>query len=103
MDERQPAAYTPVGRSAGARSVINEELLLGFLGDELNVDTSSIVADEPLFSTGVIDSFALITLMTYLETQCGFRIAPMEVTLDNFDSIERILRFAERKLQDLGA
>jgi len=83
--------------------VINDDLLLRFLSDELNIDATTIAADDPLFSSGIIDSFALITLMTYLESQCGFRIAPMEVTLDNFDSIERILRFAERKLQEVGA
>ena len=40
--------------------------------------------------------------MTFLESQCGFRIGPMEVTLDNVDSVERILQFAERKQQEMG-
>jgi acyl carrier protein len=83
--------------------VITEELLLRFLGDDLNIDTADITADKLLFSSGIVDSFALITLMTFLESQCGFRIGPMEVTLDNFDSIERIRRFAERKAQEADA
>ena len=58
---------------------------------------------KPLFSSGIVDSFTPITLMTFLESQCGFRIGPMEVTLDNFDSIERILRFAERKTREADA
>ena len=58
---------------------------------------------KPLFRSGTVDSFAPITLLTFLESQCGFRIGPMEVTLDNFDSIERILRFAERKTGEAGA
>ena len=58
---------------------------------------------KPLFSSGIVDSFAPITLMTFLESQCGFRIGPMEVTLDNVDSVERILQFAERKQQEVGA
>ena len=52
---------------------------------------------KPLFSSGVVDSFTPITLMTFLESQCGFRTGPMEVSLDNFDCVERILQFAERK------
>jgi acyl carrier protein len=83
--------------------VINEDLLLRFLSDDLNIDTADVEADQPLFSSGIVDSFALISLMTYLESQCEFRIGPMEVTLDNFDSIERILQFAERKRQGARA
>ena len=54
------------------------------------------------FSSGIVDSFAPIALITLLESQCGFRIGPMEVTLDNLDAVERILRFAERKQQEVG-
>ena len=83
--------------------MVTEELLLRFLGDDLNIDTAGITSADPLFSTGIIDSFALITLMTFIESQCGFRIGPMEVTLDNFDSIERILQFTARKTGDAGS
>jgi acyl carrier protein len=83
--------------------VITEDLLLRFLRDDLKIDTADISPGNPLFSSGIVDSFALITLMTYLESQCGFRIGPMEVTLDNFDSIERILRFADRKVKESSA
>jgi acyl carrier protein len=80
--------------------MVTEELLLRFLGDDLSIDTTGVTPAEPLFSSGIVDSFALITLMTFLESQCGFRIGPMEVTLDNFDSIERIMRFADRKAKE---
>ena len=83
--------------------MVNEQLLLRFLGDDLSIDTAGITPAEPLFSSGIVDSFALITLMTFIESQCGFRIGPMEVTLENFDSIDRILRFAERKTREAGA
>ena len=58
---------------------------------------------KPLFSSGIVDSFAPITLLTFLESPWGFRIGPLEVNLDNFDSVERILQFAERKQQEAGA
>ena len=76
---------------------LTEQSLLQFIQDELGVDTSAVKADTPLFSQGVIDSFALVSLMTYVESGCGFRIRPDEVTLDNFDSIERILAFVQRR------
>ena len=83
--------------------MVTEQLLLRFLGDDLNIDTAGISPANPLFNSGIVDSFALVTLMTFLESQCGFRIGPMEVTLENFDSIERILQFAERKVQQNGS
>ena len=75
---------------------VTEEGLLGFLSDDLAIETSDIAADTLLFSTGIIDSFALVTLMTYIETEGGVRIAPADVNLANFDSISRILTYVER-------
>lgn len=67
-----------------------------FLQEELGVDLSDIGGSDPLFSSGIVDSFALVTLMMFLEQQGGFRINPSDVTLDNFDTIERILAFTNR-------
>jgi acyl carrier protein len=77
--------------------MITEATLIEFLGEDLGVDTSDLAPNSLLFSTGVIDSFALVSLMTYLETEGRFRLSPTEVNLDNLDSIERIIAFCERK------
>src|SRR5690349_18517094 len=82
-------------RLRGGR-MISEAKLLEFLGDDLGIDTSDITPDAPLFSTGVVDSFALVSLMTYIEAQGGFRLSPVDVNLDNFDSIGRIVAFCGR-------
>jgi acyl carrier protein len=67
-----------------------------FLEEEIGVDTSDILNDSPLFSSGVIDSFALVTLITWMEKEGRFRIHPADVNLDNMDSIERLLAYAAR-------
>ena len=76
-------------------SVSNEEIV-DFLSDDLGVDTRDVRPDTRLFSSGIIDSFALVSLMTFLEKRCGFRINPIDVNLDNMDSVERIVAFAQR-------
>ncbi len=76
--------------------MLTEAGLLAFLEEELGVDTADVDAQMLLFSTGIIDSFALVTLMTYLETEGGFRISPVDVNLGNMDSIARMLAYAER-------
>lgn len=51
-----------------------------FLESELGVDLSDVANSDPLFSSGIVDSFALVTLMMHLEQQGGFRINPGDVT-----------------------
>jgi acyl carrier protein len=71
-------------------------VLLKYLNDELAVDTSSLDEDSPLFSSGVIDSFSLVSLLTSIESQWGFRIPSTDVTLENFDTISRITAYVSR-------
>lgn len=72
--------------------------IVEFLESELGVDLSDVTNADPLFSSGIVDSFALVTLMMHLEQQGGFRINPGDVTLDNFDTIDRIIAFCSRAL-----
>ena len=67
-----------------------------FLEQELAVDTSQIDDSTLLFSAGIMDSFAIISLMTYLETEGGLCIDPADVTLENMDSIGRIMDYVSR-------
>jgi acyl carrier protein len=65
--------------------------------DELFLDVTGIDAETPLFSSGLIDSFSLATLILAVEEKAGVKLDPLDVTLDNLDSIERILRFLSTK------
>ena len=67
--------------------------LHNFLVEELAIDASDVKADTLLFSSGLVDSFALVTLMTFIENESGIMISPTDVKLENFDSISRILNF----------
>lgn len=75
---------------------ITSQKLMEFLQHELAVDVADVGENTPLFSTGIVDSFAVISLMTYLETEGGIRIDPDDVNLENMDSIGRILDFVAR-------
>lgn len=74
--------------------VLTEDGLRTFLRDEVGVETAGLDVDAPLFSSGLIDSFSLVTLLAHIERVCGFRIGPTDVNLDNFDSLGRILAYA---------
>ena len=78
---------------------LDESALRGYISSTLGVDASAIDAADPLFSSSLLDSFSMVDLVVFVEKQCGFRMKPSEVNLDNLDSIERILGFAAKRAQ----
>jgi acyl carrier protein len=76
---------------------LTSETLMDFFEADLGLETSDIAMDTELFSGGLIDSFALVSLMAFIETEEEIRIGASEVTLENLDTVERILNYVERK------
>jgi acyl carrier protein len=74
-----------------------KDRILGFFRTKMGVDTAAISDQSPLFSTGLVDSFGMVELITFLEAEAGIRVNPMDVTMENIDSIERILGFVREK------
>ena len=60
------------------------------LSKTFDIPPAELAEDTPLFSSGRLDSFHLVELITILETNAGRRISPGEVNLENFDSPRRI-------------
>ena len=71
-------------------TIIREDIV-EFIEVEYGISGTSIEDHTLLFSSGMIDSFALIALISFVENRCDIRISPMDVTLDNLDSVDRIL------------
>ncbi len=71
--------------------------LRDYLVNEARLDGTGLQPATPLFSSGALNSFAMIELVSYLETACNFRVKAREITLQNFDSIEKILAFVKKK------
>ena len=63
-----------------------------FLVDTLEVDAEDVASDDtPLFSAAMLDSFAMVELMTFIEAETGLALGPQDATLENLDSINRIM------------
>ena len=71
--------------------------LVVFMEDRLGLDAAGVTDDTPLFSSAVLDSFSLVDLVSFVEKQIGAKIKAMDVNLDNFDTIERIIAYASRR------
>ena len=58
--------------------------------------------DESLTQKGVLDSVAMVDLITHLESSYGISVADSEMMPENFDSLNAICSLVERKLPGQG-
>ena len=72
------------------------------LKDSLHVETDKISDKDPLFSSGLIDSFALLELITHLETKFSITIKAEDTKLENLDSISGILALVDARSSAAG-
>ncbi len=70
---------------------ILDELLLGGNG------RAAIDPDEPLVSSQILDSLALLRLILFLEEQFGITIDDGELVPDNFQTINLVKTFIDQK------
>jgi D-alanine--poly(phosphoribitol) ligase subunit 2 len=47
--------------------------------------------DTGLFSGGLIDSLNVLALVSFVEAEIGREIPPADITIEHFDSIDRIV------------
>ena len=66
------------------------DLLLGSNQTELDLN-------QPLISSGILDSLGLLQLMSFIKQQFGVAVQDGEVIPDNFQTIRRISTFIEGK------
>lgn len=76
---------------------LTADSLLAFVRDDLGIDTAGLDATSPLFSEGIIDSLGVLDLVAFVSSEAGVKVSPSEISLENFDTIERILAFASAK------
>ncbi|MCB9685960.1 MAG: acyl carrier protein [Alphaproteobacteria bacterium] len=76
---------------------LTADRILTFLRDDLDVDTEGVELETALFSSGRVDSLAMVDLMAFLEREGRFHLDIADVTLENLDTVGRMLTLvAER-------
>jgi acyl carrier protein len=58
--------------------------------------------EEPLISSGAIDSMALTALLQQFGERLGLEVEPLDVTLENFDTLARMEAFVLSRLRGRG-
>jgi D-alanine--poly(phosphoribitol) ligase subunit 2 len=75
---------------------LTADLIIQNLGTLADFDGEADI-HTPLFSSGALDSVAMLNLIAFVEEQAGIEIRADEVTLENFDTAERISNFAMQR------
>jgi acyl carrier protein len=77
------------------RSFIIETFLFG-------QDGSGLSSEDSFLEKGIIDSTGVLELVTYLEKKFEIKIADEELSPNNLDTLNSIVQFVNRKLQEKG-
>lgn len=75
------------------RDLIKGYIIESILGDEIDIDD-----DTSLFDEGIVDSLGQVKLISFLEKKFNISINPGEITTENFDTVNQIVRLIENKL-----
>ena len=78
---------------------MNKEDLIEYIIDEYVEDDSEVTEDTALISGGIIDSFSIVSLKTWLEKKESITIPDEMGTVENFETVIKILELVEQRKQ----
>jgi acyl carrier protein len=70
--------------------ILRNRLAEYIAGEILRDPERVVLRDEPLITSGLIDSFHLVDLALFVEDHFGVRIEDSELSADRFDTIEQL-------------
>ncbi len=71
------------------------ERVRGYIRDSFFVDEFD--DGDSFLSNGLIDSLGVMQLVSFVESEFAVRVDDTELVPENFDSVERVAAFVERK------
>jgi len=75
------------------KETIKKYIIEKIVGEEID-----FADDASLFSEGIIDSLGQVKLIAFLEKHFNISINPGEITVENFDTINQIVKLIEQKI-----
>ena len=71
--------------------------------DEDDEDDVELTETTPLISSGIVDSFSMVSLKTFLEKKYEIKLTDEEASPEAFDTVEKIVVLVQQKLDAKGA
>jgi acyl carrier protein len=73
------------------------ETVHAFIAKNFYVGSEGLTDDDSLLDRGIVDSTAILEVISFLEESFTLRVDDAEIVPENFDSIAAIVRFVDRK------
>ena len=75
------------------------EQIRGFIIENFLFGDAEPLTDDAvsLLDNGIVDSVGVLEMVAWLEQNHGLKVEDQELVPENFDSVERLVRFVERK------
>ncbi len=79
-----------------------EQDIRQFITDNFMIDDggSKLSGDQSFLDSGIIDSTGILELVSFIEERYSITIEDEELVPDNLDSVNNLVRFVGKKIQD---
>lgn len=73
--------------------MLDREAVRQWIVERSGVPPEEVTDDRAIFTSGLLDSFDLVELVTFVEVQTGRRVRPLDINMRNFDTVESVVTF----------
>ena len=77
--------------------------LVDFVEDEVSAGFEPVEPATDLMMTGLVDSLGVVLIVDWLEERLGIQIDPADVVLENFISVEAMVKYVASRSDVLAA
>ena len=78
------------------KSVLKKFIVKNYL---LGAEDAILGDDDSFLGEGIIDSIGVIELVRFIEARYGIKTKPAEIVPDNFDTLNDLVRYINKKLK----
>jgi acyl carrier protein len=77
-----------------------KEKVKSYIHQAAHVDNEKIKDESLIFKEGYFDSMGFMVLITFIEEEFGIKTGDLDLTEENFESINAITDFIDRKTKE---
>jgi len=77
---------------------MKSETIINFIIQELHSGQADLEIEptEDLLGSGLVESMGMMRLIQFVEEEYKFKVAPQDMTIENFITVEAIITYIER-------
>jgi acyl carrier protein len=80
--------------------LIIKDKVRSYIHQAAHVEKEKIRDESLIFKEGYFDSMGFMVLITFIEEEFGIKTGDLDLTEENFESINAITEFIDRKTQE---